>query len=113
MGEFDQVIHEFVVESGENLDQLERDLITIEADPANHGTFERIFRTLHSIKGACGFLAFPSLESVAHAGESLLSGLSEGRLDWRPEMTSGLLTLVDAVRRMLARIDATGSEGDE
>ena len=79
MDELDTAVREFLGESYENLDQLERDLVTIEDDPRNRETLDRIFRTIHSIKGACGFLAYPRLEAVAHAGEGLLCRLREGR----------------------------------
>src|SRR5208337_4136847 len=88
MNEQDIVIREFLAESYENLDQLERDLVTIEVDPRNRETLDRIFRTVYSIKGACGFLAYPKLEAVAHAGEGLLCRLRDGELEWRPAITS-------------------------
>ena len=71
-----------------------------------------VFRTIHTIKGTCGFLGFGKLESVAHVGENLLSRLRDGRLTLNAEITSGLLAMVDAVRRMLASIEATGSDGE-
>ncbi len=113
MEEQDIAIREFLAESYENLDQLERDLVTIEDDPHNRATLDRIFRTVHSIKGACGFLAYPKLEAVAHAGEGLLCRLREGELEWQPDITSALLALADAMRKLLASIESTASEGDE
>ena len=68
-------------------------------------------RQIHAIKGACGFLGFKKLESVAHVGENLLTKLRDGELMLRPEMTTALLQMVDAIRRMLEQIDATGTEG--
>ncbi len=113
MNEQDMAIREFLAESYENLDQLERDLVTIEADPRNRETLDRIFRTVHSIKGACGFLAYPKLEAVAHAGEGLLCRLRDGELEWRPAITSGLLALSDAMRKIMGHIEDNGTEGGE
>jgi two-component system chemotaxis sensor kinase CheA len=113
MGGMDDIIAEFLAESVENLDQLDQDLVTLEKDPSARDVFARIFRTIHTIKGTCGFLAFGTLESVTHVGESLLSHLRDGTLDLRPEITTDLLALIDAVRAILANIDATGQEGDE
>jgi len=39
-----------------------------------------VFRTIHTIKGTCGFLGFNKLEKVAHAGENLLSRLRDGQM---------------------------------
>ncbi len=56
--------------------------------------------------------AFPKLEAVAHAGESLLSRLRDGQLLLNAEIISGLLDLMDAVRRILANIENTHVEGE-
>lgn len=108
----DETLREFLVESHENLDGLERDLVTLEASPRDPRTLAQIFRTIHTIKGTCGFLALPRLEAVAHAGESLLCDLRDGRLSWHPEITGAMLGLVDAIRGILRSIEAGGGEGD-
>jgi len=113
MGGMDSIIAEFLAESVENLDQLDQDLVSLEKDPSDREIFARIFRTIHTIKGTCGFLAFQKLESVTHVGESVLSRLQDGTLDLRPEITSHLLEMIDAVRAILTNIDQTGSEGDD
>ena len=112
MNEMEAIVKEFVVESNENLDRLDRELIELERNPSERETLASIFRTIHSIKGATGFLGFSKLEAVAHAGESLLSRLRDGVLQFTPEITSGLLALVDSTRQILSNIDTTGDEGD-
>jgi len=113
MGGMDAVIAEFLAESVENLDQLDQDLVSLEKNPSDREVHGRIFRTIHTIKGTCGFLAFGTLESVTHVGESLLGRLQDGEMDLTPEITTDLLGLIDAVRAILGNIDATGAEGDE
>jgi two-component system chemotaxis sensor kinase CheA len=112
MGDMDDIVKDFLVESNENLDQLDRDLVTLEKDPTAREVLASIFRTIHTIKGTTGFLGFSRLESVAHVGENLLSNLRDGRLLLNAEITSALLAMVDAVRRMLVNIETTGQEGD-
>jgi two-component system chemotaxis sensor kinase CheA len=112
MGENDDIVKEFLIESTENLDQLDRDLVELEKDPSSKDILSSIFRTIHTIKGTTGFLGFSKLESLAHAGESLLGLLREGKLSMTPEITSALLALVDAVRGILAAIESTGQDGD-
>ncbi len=112
LSEMDNIIREFLVESYENLDQLDRDLVTLERDPTNRERLASIFRTIHTIKGTCGFFGFSKLEAVTHVGENLLSKLRDGELVLDPERASALLALVDAVRQMLAAIESTGQEGD-
>jgi len=109
----DDIVREFLVESNENLDQLDRDLVALEKDPQAGNILASVFRTIHTIKGTSGFLGFNKLEAVTHVGENLLSKLRDGELVLNAEITSGLLLMVDAVREMLANIENTGQEGDQ
>ena len=109
----DDLIKEFLVESNENLDRLDSELVKLESDPSSQELLSSIFRTIHTIKGSCGFLGFSKLEKVAHVGESLLSRLREGKLSLTPEITSGLLAMVDAIRTMLGAVEKSEQDGDE
>src|SRR6266545_7040858 len=108
--EMDEVVAEFLVESHENLDRLDRDLVDLEQNPSAD-KLAAIFRTVHTIKGTSGFLGYGQLESITHVGENLLSRLRDGELSLDAPLTSGLLALVDAVRHILASIEADGTEG--
>src|SRR5579864_247080 len=112
-GAMDDLIKEFLVESTENLDRLDSELVKLETDPSSQELLSSIFRTIHTIKGSCGFLGFSKLEKVAHVGESLLSRLRDGKLSLTPEFTSGLLAMVDAIRTMLGEIQTTEQDGNE
>jgi two-component system, chemotaxis family, sensor kinase CheA len=105
-----EIVHEFLMESHENLDQLDRDLVALEQAPGSRDLLSRIFRTIHTIKGTSGFLAYSRLETLTHAGESLLSRLRDGLQPVTPETTTALLALVDGVRALLARIEENGQE---
>src|SRR5689334_23341509 len=106
----DEIIQEFLIESHENLDQLDRDLVALEQEPGSHDLLSSVFRTIHTIKGTSGFLAFGRLEALTHAGENLLSRLRDGELSMTPTIADGLLRMVDAVRLLLAVVEATGSD---
>ena len=108
----DEIVNDFLIESAENLDRLDQELVKLESDPQSKELLASIFRTIHTIKGSCGFLGFTRLEKVAHAGENLLSRLRDGVLSLTAEVTSGLLAMVDAVRHMLSEIRATGHDGE-
>jgi two-component system chemotaxis sensor kinase CheA len=109
----DDIFREFLVESAENLDQLDRDFVALENDPTAHERLGAIFRTIHTIKGTSGFLGLPKLEALAHAGENVLSKLRDGALLLTPEMTSTLLSMVDGVRRILKNVESSSGEGAE
>jgi two-component system chemotaxis sensor kinase CheA len=106
------IVKDFLIESHENLDRLDRELVELEKNPANKDALASIFRTIHTIKGTCGFLAFNKLEKLTHVGENLLSRLRDGALTLTPEITTALLDTVDAVRQMLDHIEREGSEGE-
>src|SRR6478735_4310583 len=107
-----EVFREFLLETHENLAQLDVDLVTLEKAPTERETLARVFRTLHTVKGTAGFLGLEKLQAVAHAAENLLSRLREGKLVFNAEITSALLAVVDAVRQMLKAVEATESDGD-
>ncbi len=106
------IVKEFLIESYENLDRLDRELVELEKHGGNPETLASVFRTIHTIKGTCGFLGFNKLESVAHAGENLLSKLRDGQLQQSAAITTALLAMVDVVREMLAAIEEAGTEGE-
>lgn len=105
------IVREFLLESHDNLSQLDLDLVTLEKEPGERETLARVFRTLHTVKGTAGFLGLAKLQAVSHAGESLLSRLRAGELTFNAEIATGLLTIVDAIRKMLASIETTEQEG--
>jgi len=105
------IVKDFLIESQENLDRLDRDLVGLEKNPNDKDALAGVFRTIHTIKGTCGFLGFNKLEKVAHVGENLLTRLRDGQLTLNPEITTALLGMVDAIRQMLKEIDSTGVDG--
>jgi len=106
------IVQDFLVESYENLDRLDRELVGLEKNPHDREALASVFRTIHTIKGTCGFLGFTKLEKVAHVGENLLTRLRDGQLTLNPELTTALLGMVDAVRQMLNQIEISGHEGE-
>jgi len=107
-----EIVGEFLLESHENLDQIDRDLVSLEQEPDSRDLISRIFRAIHTIKGTSGFLAFSRLEKLAHAGESLLSKLRDGVMPVTPSTITTLLATIDGVRSILSSIEETQSEGD-
>ena len=110
--EDDEIVQAFLIESQEGLDQLDRDLIELERDPSATERLSAVFRTVHTIKGTSGFLAFGRLEQVTHVGENLLSRLRDGQMQMTPVTADALLLMVDTVRALLASIATTGGDAD-
>ena len=111
MGEMDTIIAEFLSEGNDQADELERQLLKLEKDPAAPELLAEVFRVVHSIKGATSFLGFTKLGALTHKGEGVLVRLRDGAMVLNPEIASVLLSLVDAIREILSEIAATGTEG--
>ena len=107
----DELTREFLIESQEGLDRMERCLTELEERPQDKELLGEIFRSVHTIKGTTGFLGFARLERMAHAGENLLGQLRDGKLVANEEIISGLLALMDGLRAILQSIENDGSEG--
>ena len=109
MNEEEELLREFLIESYEGLDSIDRDLVAFEAD-ASPERIQSIFRTMHTIKGTSSFLQLPRIESVAHAAENLLTKLRAGELGVSRELTSTLLAVADTLRRFLSSVERSGKE---
>ncbi|MEO1699863.1 MAG: chemotaxis protein CheA [Planctomycetota bacterium] len=110
MTDFGEIIDEFLVESFEGLDRVEGELVELEARPDDAEILSSIFRTVHSIKGASGFLEFGRLETLAHAGESLLDAVRSAQAAMDQEIASALLELGDGLRGILKCIEQDGND---
>src|SRR5271156_4567900 len=64
MDPLDDIVKEFLIESLENLDRLDQDLLALEGVPDDRGRLSSVFRAIHTIKGTSGFLAFGKLEHI-------------------------------------------------
>jgi two-component system chemotaxis sensor kinase CheA len=107
------VLREFLLESNENLNRLDSEIIELEQRPADKELLASVFRTIHTIKGTCGFLGFPLLERIAHQAESLLSLLRSGERRLSPRLVAVILESMDAIRKILTNLEATQQEGPD
>ncbi|MFC3909601.1 chemotaxis protein CheA [Legionella dresdenensis] len=110
---YDEIVKEFLAECTEHLDTLDNGFVVIEQNSSDRKTLAEIFRSIHTIKGGAGMLAFQKLEKVTHAAESLLSLLRDGKLELNSQIITTLLRSVDVVREMLNIISVTSFDGDD
>jgi len=107
----DDLTREFLIESQEGLDRMERCLTDLEERPQDTALLAEIFRSVHTIKGTTGFLGFKRLEKLAHSGENLLGLLREGKLTADGAVINALLELLDGLRAILKTIETEANEG--
>jgi len=108
--EMDDLLGEFLTETTESLTELDGQMVQFEQDPTDSAILGNIFRLVHTIKGTCGFLGLPRLESVAHAGENVLGKFRDGVLEVTPEAVTLILKCLDRVRELLDELEASGAE---
>ena len=113
IGHDPEVIREFLIETNENLARLDNEIVELEKRPRDAELLASIFRTVHTVKGTCGFLGLAKLEAITHEGETILSQVRAGQRG----VTAGLITLVlavmDATRKIIASVEVDGTEGPE
>jgi two-component system chemotaxis sensor kinase CheA len=111
----DDLLSEFLTETAESLDVVDAELVRFESSPDDKATLNNIFRLVHTIKGTCGFIGLPRLESIAHAGETLLGKFRDGALPVTPAAVTLVLASIDRIKVILAHLAAEQVEppGDD
>lgn len=113
----DDLLAEFLMETNESLDVVDVELVKFEQEPNNAQILDNIFRLVHTIKGTCGFLGLPRLESLAHAGETLMGKYRDGA-PVTPAGVSTILQSIDRLKSILGELEENegvepeGSDGD-
>ena len=108
----DDLLSEFITETSENLTEIDLQLVEFEKDPSDAAILGNIFRLVHTVKGTCGFLGLPRLESVAHAGENVLDKYRDGALEVTVDGVSLVLKCIDTIRNLVDGLAETGEEAE-
>ncbi|MBB4267523.1 chemotaxis protein CheW [Roseospira visakhapatnamensis] len=106
----DDLLSEFLTETGESLSTLDVELVNLEQNPNDRDILSNIFRLVHTIKGTCGFLGLPRLESLAHAGENVLGKFRDGELEVTQEAVTVILHTIDRIKDILGHLEQTETE---
>ncbi|QLA16799.1 chemotaxis protein CheA [Desulfolutivibrio sulfoxidireducens] len=107
-----ELFADFIVEAKEHLETIEPNLLELEKNPGNLGLLNEIFRPMHSLKGASGFLGLNHINGLAHKAENILDELRKGNLAVTAEIMDVILAATDNLRTMIDNLESTGAEGD-
>lgn len=105
----DDLLSEFLTETGESLDVIDNELVRFEREPNNAQILDNVFRLVHTIKGTCGFLGLPRLETLAHAAETLMGRYRDGAAV-TDDGVSTILKSIDRIKLILEELEANQSE---
>ncbi len=107
-----ELISDFIIESREHLETIEPNLLELEKSPENLVLLNDIFRPMHSLKGASGFLGLNRINKLAHRAENVLDELRKGTMSVDSTIMDIILATTDAFNNMLNNLESTNSEGD-
>jgi two-component system, chemotaxis family, sensor kinase CheA len=113
----DDLLREFLTETGESLDVVDVELVRFEQEPNNTKILDNIFRLVHTIKGTCGFLGLPRLEALTHAAETLMGNFRGGNKAVTGEAVTLVLATIDRIKALLDELERNqaepeGNDGD-
>ena len=107
-----EIFSDFIIEAKEHLETIEPNLLELEKAPNNVELLNKIFRPMHSLKGASGFLGLNKMNMLAHKSENILDELRKGAMSVTSETMDVILASTDALRQMLESLESAGNEGD-
>jgi two-component system chemotaxis sensor kinase CheA len=107
-----EILADFFVEAKEHLETIEPNLLELEKSPDNLGLLNEIFRPMHSLKGASGFLGLNKINGLAHKAENILDELRQGSMKVTGTIMDLILSATDALRTIVDNLETSGVEGD-
>ncbi|MDR1360389.1 MAG: Hpt domain-containing protein, partial [Deltaproteobacteria bacterium] len=107
-----ELFADFIIEAKEHLETIEPNLLELEKSPDNLSLLTEIFRPMHSLKGASGFMGLNKMNTLAHRAENILDELRKGNMKVNPEIMDLILASTDALRQLIDSLEATNGEGD-
>ncbi|RME68699.1 MAG: chemotaxis protein CheA [Nitrospirae bacterium] len=108
--EMEELIRDFVVEAQEILDSLDEKFVQLEQSPDDKELINDIFRAVHTIKGASGFLGFQNLVSLSHSLENLLKKIRDDEMKITPERVDIILEATNLLKELIAQVSSTGKD---
>ncbi len=102
--DMDNIIQDFIIESTELIEQMERDLLELEKDTQNLDLLNSIFRSAHTVKGSASFLGFNILTKLTHHAEDVLNKLRKNEMEAAPEIVDLLFAVMDNMKTLLEQI---------
>ncbi len=96
----EEILQDFLVESGEILELLSEQLVDLERDPDDSDLLNAIFRGFHTVKGGAGFLQLDALVECCHVAENVFDILRNGKRRVNAELMDVVLQALDVVNEM-------------
>ncbi|MCD8212612.1 MAG: response regulator [Campylobacter sp.] len=112
MDDMKEIMEDFLVEAFELIEQIDHDLVELEANPEDLELLNRIFRVAHTVKGSSSFLNFDVLTKLTHHMEDVLNKARKDELKITPDVMDVVLESVDMMKGLLHSIRDHGNDTD-
>ncbi|WP_169763606.1 hybrid sensor histidine kinase/response regulator [Campylobacter mucosalis] len=112
MDDMKEIMEDFLVEAFELIEQIDHDLVELEANPEDLELLNRIFRVAHTVKGSSSFLNFDVLTKLTHHMEDVLNKARKDELKITPDVMDVVLESVDMMKGLLHSIRDHGNDSD-
>jgi two-component system chemotaxis sensor kinase CheA len=99
----DQVMHTFIAESRELLEQMENALLAVAHDGPD--AVNAIFRAAHTIKGSAGMFGLDPVVDFTHVAESVLDKVRDGHVPVTDELVALLLACCDHIGALVGAVE--------
>ncbi|MBT0825733.1 response regulator [Campylobacter lari] len=110
MEDIQEILEDFLVEAFELVEQIDHDLVELEANPEDLELLNRIFRVAHTVKGSSSFLNFDILTKLTHHMEDVLNKARHNELKITPEIMDVVLESIDMMKTLLNSIRDNGND---
>lgn len=111
--EMEEIINDFVVESVESLSSLDHKFVELEKNPGDRALLNEVFRAVHTIKGAAGFLGLKQIVEVTHAAEEILNRLRKGDMDMDAFVMDAILHSIDVIKVLIRNVKEKNNREEE
>jgi len=99
--EMQQLVHTFLAEADEFIEEMEAGLLALEENSDDKGLIDQVFRAAHSLKGSSMAVGLTQVGSFTHELEALLLEVKENRIKISPAVIGTLLKCNDHVKTMI------------
>ncbi len=102
----------FLEDATEHLNNINNDLLTLENTQGELGLVDKIFRSIHAIKGSAGMAGFHVTSQLAHKIEDLLGQMRSRELPVSGEIIDLLFQGIDALTHEVENISSDEDEDE-
>ncbi|MCF7886308.1 MAG: chemotaxis protein CheA [Candidatus Marinimicrobia bacterium] len=106
-----ELVADFINESMEHIETLDRELLSVESDPTDKDSLNSIFRAFHTIKGVAGFLNLDNIQHLSHVSEDLLDSARKGKIYLDLAIIDFVFEAVDKLKELIEALRSGLNEG--